>query len=810
MTKRYVKLLMTFSLLLLSRSYSQVIIRSLEPGRSKNASIIGVVVDSLTKAPIESVSFQLLSINDPNKTLGTNTRKDGKFILSNIPLGSYSARISLVGYKKRKRDLLILNEKVRMIDLDTIRLSRKLIVVGEIHVDEKAEPITYEKEKLIVKVTRELGDNGLEVLENTPMVNVDIDGNVSLMGKQSTAIYVDGIPLKQAGYDGAEDLKLLSASDIDKVEIITHPTIEFADTRSDGVINIITKKKSDNLFASELFVGDNTINNLSAGTSLKYNAEPLLLRLNYNYNSSKYNRSSTMLKSITMNNLISNLQQINDNERRGDTHKEMFSVFYNPDKYNTFLAAINYSFRDNNSLQKMQTSQTISSIDSLIDLSSKINTDTKQKFFTTALNYQRGFPASKKKINLSLNYYRNTMLKETESNQQFITPEYTNSIKNDFSDNLNNYFYWKASFSDRLDEKFSYSVGYVGSSTSLTMNNDYFDFDTYNKVFVENIEKKNHYTNSNLKNLITLYLSTNVFGLDFMGGLQYEHYYTSFDEAINNTSFQKKYSNFSPSISVRKSFDNYNGIDFRYSSSYSYPMNKQINPNIDYSDTTNIIMGNPGLEPTASRSLSLGYSYFAESFQIMAGASINKRKNIIESVTSQKNLTTSITTYQNIASSTRYGMSISGSTNVFEFYRVSPWLQWSVSEYEGSVNTNRSSSWSCYLNNSFSFKNLKFQLSVYYSSPRSSFQTEAHADFSADAAVKMLFLDKQLAVSLRVSDLFNTQNLNSNSFSKEFYSTYYNREATRIFSLNISYYFKIKAREEIEVEPQINDYEDDF
>lgn len=801
---------MAFSLLLFSRSYSQVTNRILETVRTKSGTITGVVVDSLTKAPIESVSFQLLSIYDSNKTHGTNTRKDGKFTLPNIPFGSYSARINIVGYKKRKRDLIILNEKVRMIDLDTIRLSQKLIVVGEIQIEEKAEPVVYEKEKLVIKVSRELGDNGIEILENTPMVNIDIDGNVSLMGKQSTAIYVDGVPLNQAGYGSAEDLKLLSASDIDKVEIITHPTIEFADTRADGVINIITKKKSDNLFASEFFVGDNTRNNLNAGTSLKYNAEPLLLRLSYNYNNSRYDRSSTMLKSITMNNLISNLQQINDTERRVDAHKEMLSVFYNPDKHNTFMAAINYSLIDNNSLQKMQTNQTISSIDSVINLGNRINSDMKQNFFTTALNYQRSFPNSKKKINLSLNYYRNTMLKETESDQQFITPEYTNLIRNDISDNLNNYFYWKASFYDRLHEKFSYSLMYVGSSTSLTMKNDYLDYDTPNKLFIENFKKKNNYTNSNLKNAITLNLSADIFGLGFMGGLQYEHYYTSFDEAINNTSFQKRYSNLSPSISVRKSFDNYNDINLQYSSSYFYPMNRQINPNIDYSDTTNIVTGNPGLEPSALRFFSLGYSYFTDSFQIMVSTSFNKRQNIIESVTSQKNLTTSVTTYQNIASSTNYGVSFSGSANVFEFYSISPWFRWSEREYDGRVNSTKSSSWYCSLRNTLSFKNLKLQLSVYYSSPQASFQTESHADFSADAAVKMLFLDKQLAVSLRVRDLFNTQNLNSNNFSKEFYSTYNNRETTRIFSLNLSYYFKIKAREEIEVEPQINDYGDDF
>ncbi|MFA7229484.1 MAG: hypothetical protein WC061_10650, partial [Melioribacteraceae bacterium] len=152
----------------------------------KSGQIAGIILDSLTNIPIEFASFQLILLNDTSKIYGTISDTEGKFILKDIPLEIYAARISSVGYKKRKRNMLVLNEKDRFIDLGKISLVQKNIIGAEIKVTGKNEEIVYEKEKLVVKVNNELGDNGLEILENTPMVNLDIDGNVNLLGKQST------------------------------------------------------------------------------------------------------------------------------------------------------------------------------------------------------------------------------------------------------------------------------------------------------------------------------------------------------------------------------------------------------------------------------------------------------------------------------------------------------------------------------------------------------------------------------------------------------------------------------------------------
>ncbi|MDP2038014.1 MAG: carboxypeptidase-like regulatory domain-containing protein, partial [Ignavibacteria bacterium] len=104
-----IKYLVLVLVLCLSKDYAQARLINPEGGGIKSGMLTGVVIDSLTNTPLPLVNFQLFELKDTTKMLGTTTRSDGKFILTKIPFGSYSARISFVGYKKRKRSLIVLN-----------------------------------------------------------------------------------------------------------------------------------------------------------------------------------------------------------------------------------------------------------------------------------------------------------------------------------------------------------------------------------------------------------------------------------------------------------------------------------------------------------------------------------------------------------------------------------------------------------------------------------------------------------------------------------------------------------------------------
>jgi hypothetical protein len=342
------------------------------------------------------------------------------------------------------------------------------------------------------------------------------------------------------------------------------------------------------------------------------------------------------------------------------------------------------------------------------------------------------------------------------------------------------------------------------------MKSDYFDFSPNQDIVIENLFKKNHYNNANAKNNLSININVSFLGINCNGVLDYNNYYTSFENTIAAYSFGKTYSNLTPNLSLRKNLDEFNSINIRYSKSYYYPINRHINPYNDYSDTTNIILGNPNLEPSSYKTINMNYTHFSPSAQISASASYSNEQNIIEQVTYQKTISTSITSYKNAASCKRFGMALYGFVNISGFFNIRPWLDWSRREYSGYYTNSTSSSWSAGSTNTLSFKDARLQVSINYFAPEIYVQNKKAAVFTIDAAFKMLFFNKQLTVTARVADLLNTQNINTTTLGKDFTAYNTNRETTRIFSLNISYYFKIKAKEEIEELHDLNDYKDDF
>ncbi|MCG7860030.1 TonB-dependent receptor plug domain-containing protein, partial [Flavihumibacter sediminis] len=83
-----------------------------------------------------------------------------------------------------------------------------------------------------------VGATALEVLEKSPGVMVDKDGNISLKGKQSVMVMMDGRPTYLTGEQLANLLKSMPASSIDQIELVTNPSAKYDAAGNSGIINI--------------------------------------------------------------------------------------------------------------------------------------------------------------------------------------------------------------------------------------------------------------------------------------------------------------------------------------------------------------------------------------------------------------------------------------------------------------------------------------------------------------------------------------------------------------------------------------------
>jgi iron complex outermembrane receptor protein len=104
--------------------------------------------------------------------------------------------------------------------------------------------ITQEDDKTIVdpEPIAAASTNAYEILEKTPGIFVDQDGNVYLSSMTPASIYINGREMKMSTADIATMLKNLPPNAISKIEVMRTPSAKYDASTTGGVINIILKK----------------------------------------------------------------------------------------------------------------------------------------------------------------------------------------------------------------------------------------------------------------------------------------------------------------------------------------------------------------------------------------------------------------------------------------------------------------------------------------------------------------------------------------------------------------------------------------
>lgn len=84
----------------------------------------------------------------------------------------------------------------------------------------------------------------LEVLQKSPGVSVDGNGNIKLRGKQGVLVMIDGKLQPLSGDDLATFLKAIPSDQVDKIELMANPPAKYDASGNAGIIDIRTKKEN--------------------------------------------------------------------------------------------------------------------------------------------------------------------------------------------------------------------------------------------------------------------------------------------------------------------------------------------------------------------------------------------------------------------------------------------------------------------------------------------------------------------------------------------------------------------------------------
>ena len=115
----------------------------------------------------------------------------------------------------------------------------------EVSVKAVKSPIETSPGKTIVNVQSTgitAGKNVIDLLRLSPGIMVDMQGNISMTGKEGVLVMMDGKQTYVAGTDLAEYLKGITADEVSQIELITQPSAHYEASGNAGIINIKTKK----------------------------------------------------------------------------------------------------------------------------------------------------------------------------------------------------------------------------------------------------------------------------------------------------------------------------------------------------------------------------------------------------------------------------------------------------------------------------------------------------------------------------------------------------------------------------------------
>lgn len=192
------------------------------------------------EGPVEFASVELLKDSASVKTVMTD--HSGFFKIEGVQMGVYQLRITAVGFEPAVESIEVKeNENVSQ----NIKLNPSSKQLSAVTVTSQRKLIEVRADKTVINVDASptnAGANALEVLEKSPGVMVDNDGNISLAGKSGVNVMIDGKPVSMSSRDLSNYLKSLNASQLDQIELITQPNSKYDAQGNAGIINIKLKR----------------------------------------------------------------------------------------------------------------------------------------------------------------------------------------------------------------------------------------------------------------------------------------------------------------------------------------------------------------------------------------------------------------------------------------------------------------------------------------------------------------------------------------------------------------------------------------
>jgi outer membrane receptor protein involved in Fe transport len=672
--------------------------------QDKPGKISGLILDTGNK-PIVSVTVQLLVQENKALVKTTLTDQSGGFNFERIPFGKYSLSVNIVGYETALTSVEITSQ-IPSILIPAIQLIPRMKSLGGVTVIASKPFIEQKIDRLIVNVDASptnAGATALEVLEKSPGVTVDNDGNISLKGKQGVIIMMDGKPTYLSAADLANILRNMPASALDQIEIMTNPSAKYDASGNSGVINIKTKKGKTKGSNGSISVGN------TAGLFRNNGIEKVLWKptasINYNYKKNKVNlfgnfiynyregkgkmdivsryyRDGKQIDSINNVNTLFNFKNNNYTLKLG--------MDYQPDKKNTYGIVLNgFLFAGR---PRPVTNTTYTDLEGIPF--SKLNSITMNKIdwtnFSANFNYRHVYDSSGKELTFDMDYS-----KYTNISNQFLRTGFFDGHDQQTSDSmfLKGHLPSDISiYSIKSDWVKPFGNGLkleAGIKSSYVKSDNLVDYQRRSGNGWVPDARNNHFIYDENINAAYVNASRQVDKWSLQAGLRFEHTNSKGTQVIDNSSVRRNYVSLFPSAFASYNINPKNTITLSTSRRLQRPNYQDLNPFTFFLDSLSYRQGNPYLTPQFSYNYELSHNYGGK---LISTLNYTNTTDVISNVINRKrganNEIIGFLTSDNIAKYTNMGIALSAPLKLEKWWALTLYANVYRNHYKGSYISN--------------------------------------------------------------------------------------------------------------------------
>lgn len=645
--------------------------------------------------------------------------------------------------------------------------------------------------------------NGYEVIEKTPGLFVDPDGNIYISSLTPATVYINGREMKMSAADVASLLKTLPPQAIAKIEVLRTPSAKYDASGSGGIVNVVLKKGVKLGMTGSINTGimQGTYGNKFASFTLNNNDGKK--SSGFSISASKRNNYET----IATNRQFapdSVLKQTAGTHYTGPTWFSNYSLTRTYSKWDLdFGTSANLMQFDNTT----SNNTVISKISTGNVLTKNLNT---VDYSGYSFNYRIGLEAKKKIDTLGsewdndvfYNYTRNRG--DQDFNTSFTLPVIPSTGGDGRNINNRDLFTLRSDLKLKMKDKFTFETGAKSSFLGYRSVAEYFRIASGFRTPDASRTNTFRYT----ENINALYVQgSKTFGKDLIlkTGLRMENTNMTGHQLVpGDTTFRIRRSDLFPYVYLSKNIMKIMGFDLRgylvYRRTISRPVYEQLNPFARFIDPYLSDRGNPSLRPQFTTNYEANIS--VDERPILA-VGVNDTKDIFTNVIYQSDSSQAhaYRTYDNLGHNREWYFRALGAIPPGGKYFFVLGTQYNHNFYDG-----------LYENKPLQFKKGSWTIFTYHMlrlGKLSQFTMNGFVRFRGqqqfyelstfgmlNASINRMFLKQKLTVTLSANDLLRT-NRNDFTISQGSVKADGSRWSdSRRFGINLRYNFGIRKKEE--------------